>query len=378
MGIQVPDVIISAVGDISFEGRLAGSPDITVFSEVQQYMKTCDLGIANLENPLTTYGNKIFGKCTLRGDPGWAAILKDVGIRLVSLANNHMMDYGPVGLFDTIRALDNAGVKHLGAGRNSVEACSPLFMKIQERNIAFHARSAVIVTSPSYAGLSTPGVAFLDADELKNNIAQSRNVADLVIVLMHWGVEEYTYPSPAQVDLARQLVLSGADIIIGHHPHVLQGVHRIENGLVAYSLGNFLFDDFLWNAGGEGKDMTFTLSESNRKGMILQISCQRTGFADVSKVFTRISPEGIMIDDRPERKMEVERLSTQINSCLYNIGWRLYAIKREWDLRVRDTINLSRIMTNFWKIRPSHLKELIRTVRKSLNIARDKSTNPYE
>lgn len=353
-------------------------PSKDIFMLVQNIFDNADLVLANLENPLTEVGKPTPGKCTLRGDPGWALVMKEVGFSLVSLANNHMMDYGPEGLFNTIEALESAGIKHVGAGMNVEEAYAPIIVQIKERNIAFFARSSVIVTSPSYAGPTTPGVAFLDMDELKDGIAQSRKVADQVIVLLHWGVEEYAYPAPAQIDLARQLIVAGADVLIGHHPHVLQGMHRIEKGLVAYSLGNFLFDEFIWNTGGASKDMLITLSESNRKGMILQMSWDRTGLADVSKVFTRINSRGIILDDDPERVDEFKRLSIPLDRALYKSWWHFYAIWREWDLQVRSNISPSRIMKNLLKIRPRHIAELIRTIKKSLNIAMGKSTNPYD
>lgn len=375
---HIPELIISAVGDISFEGKLATKPDITVFSEVNRIMSTCDLGIANLENPLTTQCKRIIGKCTLRGDPGWAAILRESGINVVSLANNHLMDYGPEGLFDTIEALVSAGIKYVGAGINIEDACAPIFVKIKRLNVAFLARSSVTVTSHVNAGPSTPGVAFLDTNQLKVCISQCRRDADLVIVLLHWGMEEYTYPTPAQIDLARQLILTGADVILGHHPHVLQGMHRIENGQVAYSLGNFMFDDFSWNTGGEGKDIMLTLSELNRKGMILNMSWDKIGPANVSKVFTRISSGRIIIDDDPLRDKEFKRLSLLLNRPLYPLWWRSYAVRREWDLRIKTAIHPARILRNIWKIRPRHITELVTILKKSLNIARGKSTNPYD
>lgn len=375
----LPNVVISAVGDISFEGSMAERPDIGIFSNVRRYIQPCDFFTANLENPLTTRGKRAAGKCTLRGDPGWAAVLKEAGINLVSLANNHMMDYGPEGLIETMYALDAAGIKHVGAGMNQQEACAPLCIMVKGRNIIFLARSAVMVASPSYAGPSTPGVAYLDVDELKHSIARSRKSADLVMVFLHWGVEEYEYPTPAQTDLARQIIFAGADVIIGHHPHVLQGMHRIQNKLVAYSLGNFLFDDFLWNGGqGAGKDMMFTLSESNRKGIILQMTWSGDGIEYISKVFTRISSSGISLDNDTERENEFKRLSMPLDRILYKIWWRFYAVRREWDLRIKEKIQPSRLIHDIMKIRKKHIIELIRTLKKSSNIAMGKSTNPYD
>ncbi len=372
-------ITVRAVGDISFEGKLSNKPDLSVFTEVHHILESCDIGIANLENPLTSRGQKVTGKCTLRGDPSWADVLKQTGINLVSLANNHLMDYGPEGLFDTIRFLDNAGVMHVGAGKDKDSACRPLLASIKGKTIAFLARSSVIVSSPSYAGPSMPGVALLEKEELIDNIKRCRDTADLVVVLLHWGLEEYSYPAPAQKKLAKLLVEAGADAIIGHHPHVLQGLQRIGNAHVAYSLGNFLFDEFPWNTGVEDNEMMFTLSESNRKGMILQLSWDKARHVECSEVFTRIDTDGsIAVDTASVRREEFLALSAGIERSLYDCWWRLYAIGREWDLRVKPVMGLARIKENIWKIRPRHIIELVRALKRSSDIAREKSTNPYD
>lgn len=375
-----PDLRICAVGDISFEGRLSDQRQQTVFSEVVSYIQGCDLGIANLENPLTTQRDKIPGKCTLRGNPGWAEVLKETGINMVSLANNHMMDYGPEGLFETIRALDSAGIMHLGAGSDMEEALLPLFVKIKGRSIAFLARSSVIVTSPSYAGPSTPGVAFLETEELVVNINRCKEEADLVIVILHWGLEEYRYPAPVQVCLAGKLIDAGVDVIVGHHPHVLQGMQHLKRGIVYYSLGNFLFNNFKWNTGlGNSEMMDFNLSEDNRKGMILQFSWDEKNNLNTTKIFTRINSDGFITDDNAfERAEEFNKMSACLDKSFYAYWWRLYSLSEEWQLRIRQRMSPRKIMKNFWKIRPRHFLDLVRTLRKSVDISTEKTTNPYE
>ena len=368
-----------AVGDISFYGRNCDNPRKDVFSSVKHFFRSADLIVCNLENPLTGIGSPTPGKCTLRGAPDWAVLMKEAGINLVSLANNHMMDYGAEGLYDTICALDLSGIRHVGAGENKEEACAPVFVSAGEMSIAFLARSSVIVSSQSYAGHSTPGVAFLEPDELIHNIKICKKKADLVVVLLHWGLEDYAYPTPAQKSIARQLVEAGADAILGHHPHVLQGIQRINESVIAYSLGNFLFDDFMWKPCEGYNEMMFTLSVSNRRGMILQMSWNETKNLECSEVFTRINADGHIVPDSvSDRTAEFKTISKGINRPLYSYWWRLYALSREWDLRVKHKLNFERIRGNIWKIRPRHIKELMQSLRKSTNIARGKSTNPYD
>ncbi len=111
---------ICSAGDVSFQGRLSDTPSKDVFSNVAPFFEQSDLSIVNLENPLVDVesAQAVLGKCTLRGAEGWADILKQSGVKLVSLANNHLMDYGPEGLFSTLSALDRAGLPYIGAGKN--------------------------------------------------------------------------------------------------------------------------------------------------------------------------------------------------------------------------------------------------------------------
>jgi len=275
---------ISAVGDISFSGFHHKFPSGDVFQQVRNYLQSPYLVVGNLECPLVDQGVPVPGKCTLKGNPGWADILKEHNIRLVSLANNHMMDFGEQGLVSTISSLDACGIKYAGAGSNRTEACSPVYLKIKGLTIAFLARSSVIVSSPCYAGADTAGIAFFDLNETISSINKCKESSDIVIVSLHWGLEEYTYPTPFQVEQAKHLVCSGADVVLGHHPHILQGIQRISGGMVAYSLGNFLFDDFQWHRQGGGKDgnIHMTLTEENKKGMILNLSFQKDKGIEIS------------------------------------------------------------------------------------------------
>jgi hypothetical protein len=267
---------------------------------------------------------------------------------------------------------------HVGAGKDSDEACSPVFVSGKGKTIAALARSSVIVSSPSYAGPSSPGVAFLEPEELIENIARCKKIADVVIVFLHWGLEEYAYPAPAQLRLARRLVEAGAHGIIGHHPHVLQGVERIGDCVVAYSLGNFLFDEFSWRPGDEEKDIMFKLSEANRKGMILKMEWGGEGLMDVSQVYTQIDYGGIKLDSDCEREGEFERLSEPLSKAVYPYWWRSYALKREWDLRLKSILKPSKIVRSLLKIRAHHIKDVLSALIRSSRVAREKSTNPYE
>ena len=202
-------ISIVAVGDISFMGRHCDRPSLQVFATVTKMLKKADMTIGNLESPLTLKDNAIPGKCTLRGNTGWAKILKIASINIVSLANNHIMDYGEEGLHNTIDSLKQFGIRYVGAGNNIQEANAPIFLETTGGRIAVLARSSVEVKSRCYAGKDLSGAAFLDIDETLDNIRLCKKQSNMVLLLVHWGIEEYFYPSPKQRALGRRFFEAG-------------------------------------------------------------------------------------------------------------------------------------------------------------------------
>lgn len=374
-------VTISAVGDISFAGIRHEYPSQDVFNQVSLLLRASDLVMGNLESPLLDQGVSVPDKCTLKGATGWADILKNNNIRLVTLANNHIMDFGDPGLFSTIRSLDNCGIIHAGAGINRAGACAAQYISIRGMKLAFLARSSVIVSSRCYAGEDSPGIAYFDLDETVSSIRNCKDSSDLVIVSLHWGLEEYLYPTPCQMEQAERLIRSGADIIIGHHPHVLQGIQRIGRGLVAYSLGNFLFHDFHWHrtVNGENNNIFMNLSENNKKGMILRISCQKDRDLETHEIFTKVNEYGrITQDHSPLRGNDFLSFSCRLGKVHYRQWWFFHAIIKEWNLRIKQKFSLNKLLHEFWKIRSGHLKDLFFTMKKSGQIVSGKTTNPYD
>ena len=381
--LKTERISIAAVGDISFQGRHANNPSSEPFRNIAHMLRSHDLVIGNLECPLVVGGTYLPNKCCLRGSPNWAGILKESRFDVLSLANNHIMDYGPSGLYQTLDVLDGAGILHVGAGRTLQEANAPLLMGRAGEKIAVLARSSVIVRSPCYASERQPGAAFLNEKELISNIRECKRGADIVILLMHWGIEEYVLPSPEQRMWAKKFAMAGADLILGHHPHVLQGVERVGNSLVAYSLGNFLFDEFEWELATENgihRKIYSGLSPENREGLLLKIRKEGsdTEFS-CEGIYTKIADDAhIYLNTEPPRNMMLECISEDFSKFFYNQKWHLYSIKKEWDLRLRSKFSLHNIMINIRKLRPHHFRETIGMIRRSLKIAFGKSTNPYD
>ena len=376
-------ITISAIGDISFTGNIDKKPSAKIFKKISDTWADSDLVVGNLEGPLLDNGRSIPGKCVLKADPGWADILSESGINLVSLANNHMMDFGAKGLFNTINILKNTGIHFLGAGENLKKACSPLILELNNVRIGFLARSSVLISSSSYyATQNKPGIAFFNYEETIRQVQKLKLKVDIIILLIHWGIENYQFPSPSQRTLAKQLLENGVNIIMGHHPHVLQGIEYIEKGIVAYSLGNFLFDDFDWSfcdSNGNIIPQKYILSPGNRRGMILKLKLNENKPVSHKVILTQINNDGTIIKVDNEKAYKINRfLSKKFESSRYKPWWRFYALRQEWHLRLKNQFSFWKIIRKIYKIRPSHIKHLLSLLKKSSQIASEKTTNPYD
>jgi poly-gamma-glutamate capsule biosynthesis protein CapA/YwtB (metallophosphatase superfamily) len=373
---------VAAVGDISFNDRDDERPSLDVLSAVTSIFRASDVVIANLESPLLREGPSVPGKCALRGSPEWAAILKQAGVHIVSLANNHVMDFGEAGLASTIQALEAAGIRYAGAGHNRTQANAPLFLQCNGIRVGVLARTSVPVSSPSYATDDRPGTAFLDMQDTADAIHACREQADVVMLSIHWGVEEYDYPSARQRSMARRFLDAGAQLVLGHHPHVLQGLEAIQTGLVCYSLGNLVFREVLWSyADPDGTLRTEVsgLSAENRRAAVLTVTLSPRGVQAHEFVPTRIDEAGcVRLDDAPQRALHLARLSSGLKTALYPIFWRLYSLRREWDLRVAPLFTGALSLSKICRLRPRHVKELGTRLLRSARITLGKTTNPYE
>jgi poly-gamma-glutamate synthesis protein (capsule biosynthesis protein) len=243
--LPAEEIIINAVGDIMLAGRwsdwLRTNGYDLPFRNVTAELKRGDITIANLESPLARGGTEFSAKkFRFRGDPEVAGALRNAGINLVTLANNHSMDFGGRALAETQQYLEQAGIAWIGAGENLEQARRMALFTVKGKKIAFLGYS---LTQPTefYAGRNRPGTApgfetFFEAD-----ISRARQKADYIIVSFHWGTEGSSDVQPYQRIAAHKAIEAGADVIIGHHPHLLRGIERYRKGLIFYSLGNFVF-----------------------------------------------------------------------------------------------------------------------------------------
>jgi poly-gamma-glutamate capsule biosynthesis protein CapA/YwtB (metallophosphatase superfamily) len=212
------------------------------YKDVKDLLQQPDLTIGNLETPVTDRGVLLKKEYNYRSPPLALPALKEAGIDLVNLANNHVMDYGTEGLLDTMDHLDNTGILRVGAGHDAKEAFNPVIIEKNGIKIAFLGFSHVVPDVSWKAGVKHPGVA--DTYDYKAPvlaIEKARAEADLVVVIAHWGIERTDTPVAYQTDLAHRYIDAGADLVIGGHPHVLQGIEAYKGKWIAYSLGNFIF-----------------------------------------------------------------------------------------------------------------------------------------
>ncbi|UQZ82856.1 Capsule biosynthesis protein CapA [Paenibacillus konkukensis] len=239
-------VKLTFIGDVMFAGKvedlLKKNGWDYPFRYVKDFLTPADITVANLETPLTERGTAESKDYVYRSSPQALPVMQAAGIDLVNTANNHIMDYGPEGLLDTLDELDKAGMKRVGTGRNSDEAYQSVIMERSGIKIAFLGFSRVAENADWYAGNDKPGVAETYNAKLPlEAVAKAREQADLVVVIAHWGIERKDRPVKEQTDLAHKYIDAGADLVIGGHPHVLQGFERYKGKWIAYSLGNFIF-----------------------------------------------------------------------------------------------------------------------------------------
>lgn len=210
-------------------------------------LRSADVAMVNLECPITVRGQRVSKPYNFRMHPRFLPALSSAGIDAVTVANNHIYDYGKIGLFDTISYLDSIGIQHVGAGRSASEAHRSAILQAKGKRIALIAY---------YGGGEAPkatewtaGVADRRVEDIERDIEliRRKNSADYIVVNLHWGVEKADTPETNQIEFAHSVIDAGADVIIGHHSHVLQGIERYKTGVIVYSLGNFVF-------GGNSRD----------------------------------------------------------------------------------------------------------------------------
>lgn len=210
-------------------------------------MRDVDILVANNEFPFTDRGTPTEDKTfTFRADTNTVSYLEDMGVDVAVLANNHIYDFGEVGLLDTLDTLMNAGIPQVGAGRNLEEASAPLYFIVNDMKIAVVAATQIErLDNPDTKGATENSAGVFrcwNPDKLYQIVADAKEKSDFVIVYIHWGTENQAEQDWAQLEQAPKIAEAGADLIIGDHPHCLQGIAYFGDTPVIYSMGNFWFN----------------------------------------------------------------------------------------------------------------------------------------
>ena len=238
-----PPIVLGFAGDVSFTHGLDGTDPL---ADVAELLSAPDLTVVNLETTIAEpdVGAPLDKTYIFRSPPRAVGLLVEAGVDAVSLANNHTLDYGREGLLRTTELLDEADLGYFGAGADRTAAYRPYVAEVGAWTVGFvgltHVECGWVADDlerwPESAW-TCPGF----ERQTLAAVADASRVADLVVVMVHWGIELDHCPQPYQRDLAADWIEAGADLVIGSHPHVLQGVEQIGDGWVVHSTGNFVF-----------------------------------------------------------------------------------------------------------------------------------------
>jgi len=240
-----PGITLSFAGDVNFENRTAMllKNPATAFGPITSVLGQADFTALNLETSVTSRGTPQPKTYHFRTSPVAFRALRDAGVDLVTMANNHVLDYGLTGLADTLAAARASGLPYVGIGTNAAAAWAPYVTTIKGTKVAFIGVSQVAELASSWVATnSRAGEA--NAINLRRTLVAvraARRLASVVVVFMHWGTEGQSCPDSNQLALAPKLAAAGATIIVGAHAHMLQGSGWLHHTFVAFGMGNFLW-----------------------------------------------------------------------------------------------------------------------------------------
>lgn len=368
MSVQIPPgnraVSFSAVGDIALHGQydslLLDHGPFFAFEEVGPILKKSDIVFGNLESVLSACGNPNPDKrLCLRGSLSIINGIRYAGFNVLSLANNHSFDFGADAYKDMYNMLQNNSIQTVGAGDNLNDARRPLIMECRGIKVLFLAYSAPDTNGFNEALADKPGVAPLELKMIKKDISEHKDGVDCIVVSLHWGEEFCHYPSPKQIAIAREIIDSGARIILGHHSHVLQGIERYHSGVIVYNLGSLMMS-------GPSGDYRYQLQENNRESMIFNCSISKEGIFDIKIIPTWLDEKlrpTVSDNQRSEGIMKkIELLSNQIADPGYNKFWRDMVIKKNITGPAREWIKRGNFPRRIRNVRPGDVKRPINLI----------------
>jgi len=360
-----PNVRLAALGDVALVAREA----LKALSIASSFFHSLDADIilANLEAPIGR-GYPTPGKINLYSPEESVLYLRDAGINVVNLANNHIMDYGEIAAKRTMRLLKEAGIHYFGIGTLS-DIVNPVVLKVKGLRLAFMGYAAP-TTHPIFASNDTLGCDRLNIEKIVDDIQTVKQEADCIIVSLHWGFQDQFYPTPEQIAQAHTIIDAGAHVIIGHHAHVFQGFEQYKKGIIFYGLGNFIFpnvkSDSYFDEHCNSRIYNVKWYSWNQYSIVpvLEVSKAKECKVKVVKIiFTKFDPAmGILqvlrgaAESRMRKRLSI--ISRPIAQPYYPIYWR-----------IEKRISNLRLMWAKWKengfkpaLKVSHLKVLFNRV----------------
>lgn len=236
------------------------------WQNIAEDFRNADIAFANLEGSMSNVGADTGKKYSFRFNTEAVQGLRYAGFDVLSLANNHMLDWGRESLCETTKNLEAADIAYVGAGCTGAEAHQPFITELGDTTVAFLAYTTFY--EGAHATDERAGMTKLDREEMKQTIKDLKaSGVDVVLLSMHWGIEYDTRSSKREQDFAHELIDAGLDILIGHHPHVAQEIERYGNGWIIYSLGNLVFDQYF--------------SEETMQGLLADIQIQNGRVYDI-------------------------------------------------------------------------------------------------
>lgn len=291
-GTSAPMIRFAAVGDLLLTTR-PGSPTPgrgleALSPRVRDLFASCDLVLANLECTLPG-GRLVPTEPRVFTSDKQLCGLAESGIGCVSLANNHSFDSGDEGLTNLTARLDELGISHFGAGLGLDEARRPLLMEIRGIRLALLGAVDPSTGMHRFAANGSSGAPKLEPETFRAEIEHLRGKVDHVILSPHWGEERFRIPSPQQIAEARSFIDAGASMVIGHHPHVIQGMETYRGRPIQYSLGNFLVNHVYWQSGDY-----LTWNRFERTGCILLVDITKDRVINIKQL--PVFDDGNIID----------------------------------------------------------------------------------
>jgi len=284
-----------AVGDVSLQTRNNQNP----FKFVMDVFGKKDILFGNLETVLSSTGKETKKSVVLKSSVESIKYLDGAGFDVLNVANNHVLDLGLEGFRNTLNLLDKNELKYIGASFEKYSLSSAI-IEINGIKLGF-----IGYTTGSFKVPEEISISKIKENKIISDIKLIKGKCDFIVVSLHWGIENVFYPSPKQIDLAHKLIDQGATLILGHHPHVTQGIEKYKNGLIAYSLGNFQFD--------------YTLSQSStNNSIIFCVNFDKSGIIESQVIPVFINENFVPIIAEGEDNENILNLISNISKPIIN------------------------------------------------------------